>query len=271
MSFFKGKWLATIQDLNFLYEKQGTKQRKYLKRYKRHLGRITELVCISKYVENDVRRTSAYVHPIEIVYNGIASTEHIVPLRTARMEAITGPFLLSVGTFMRKKNLHVLLPLLAKLSDIQLVFAGKIARKEYFEETMATVRKLGLEGRVVCLENVTEEEKKYLYIHCMAFVFPSFAEGFGVPPIEAMSYGKPVFVSDLTSIPEICGEMAFYWTDFVPENMLSVFQKGMETYQKNPLFPEKLKQYATRYSWRRTTRQYIRLYEECLHMSLSKV
>lgn len=48
--------------------------------------------------------------------------------------------------------------------------------------------------------------------HCYALLFPSFMEGFGYPPIEAMGYGKPVLCSNVTSIPEICGDAAIYFS-----------------------------------------------------------
>lgn len=60
-----------------------------------------------------------------------------------------------------------------------------------------------------------------LYANAHAFVYPSFTEGFGYPPIEAMRYGIPVIASPFTSIPEICGDAAIYFNPFSIEEMMN--------------------------------------------------
>ncbi|HEY9046964.1 MAG TPA: glycosyltransferase, partial [Ohtaekwangia sp.] len=92
-------------------------------------------------------------------------------------------------------------------------------------------------------------------------IFPSLAEGFGLPVLEAMYYGKPVFLSKLTSLPEVGGEHAYYFDNFSPEHMREVFVKGMHHYETT--HPEAMiKAWALRFSWDNTAKEYLSLYRE---------
>ena len=91
----------------------------------------------------------------------------------------------------------------------------------------ARIAALGLR-HVHVLTDVSEAEKAWLLAHCRAFVFPSLLEGFGLPPIEAMGFGKPVIVARRTALPEVCGEAAAYWDDFDPQAMRAVVQACLD-------------------------------------------
>jgi glycosyltransferase involved in cell wall biosynthesis len=98
------------------------------------------------------------------------------------------------------------------------------------KEVMEAAKKFGVEDRVKLIGPATEEEKYWYYKNCEAFLFPSYAEGFGLPVIEAMYHGKPVFISDKTSLPEVGGDAAYYFRNFEPEYMQEVFKEGMRDY-----------------------------------------
>jgi len=82
------------------------------------------------------------------------------------------------------------------------------------------VARLGLHN-VHFLTDVSEAQKAWLLANCKAFLFPSLLEGFGLPPIEAMYFGKPVVVARRTSLPEVCGSEAGYFDSFEPGVMKS--------------------------------------------------
>jgi glycosyltransferase involved in cell wall biosynthesis len=109
---------------------------------------------------------------------------------------------------------------------------------------------------------VDEATKLWLYAHCEAFLFPSLSEGFGLPVAEAMTFGKPVFISNLTSLPEVGGEDAFYFENFEPESMAQVVGEGLRDFQRNALRRERLRQRAARFSWRSVAAEYWKLYQE---------
>ena len=121
---------------------------------------------------------------------------------------------------------------------------------------------------IVCLSNVSSEEKAWLYAHCKAFLFPSACEGFGLPPIEAMQAGKPVFLSNLTSLPEIGGTLAFYWEKLNPKEMAQVVREGLQSFNKTPGYADALQDYASRFDWETCVDKYIRYYKEIAKTSL---
>jgi glycosyltransferase involved in cell wall biosynthesis len=101
--------------------------------------------------------------------------------------------------------------------------------------------------------------------NCTAFLFPSIREGFGLPPIEAMSFGKPVFLSDKTSLPEIGGEVSNYWTNFDPEYMKEVLLNGLSHFESNKIEIETLlKKRAASFDWKVAAAQYFDVYKQIL-------
>ena len=96
-----------------------------------------------------------------------------------------------------------------KNRTIQFVIGGKIDSRFY----PAVARKVGelhLEDSVVFLDYVHEDDLPYLYSEAKLLIFPSLYEGFGSPPLEAMACGCPVIVSRAASLPEVCGDAAYY-------------------------------------------------------------
>ena len=113
---------------------------------------------------------------------------------------------------------------------------------------------------------VSDEERQWLYENCESFVFPSLTEGFGLPPIEAMTVGKPVFLARRTSLPEIGGQKAFYWDTFTPNHLMDVYQQGMQLYNAQPNYAEDLQQAAARFCWQEAARQYVDMYRQVLDL-----
>ena len=112
---------------------------------------------------------------------------------------------------------------------------------------------------------INTEEKQFYLQHCTAFVFPSLLEGFGIPPIEAMRFGKPVFLSNLTSLPEIGGEKAFYWDNFDAKYMATIFEKGMYVFEANKTAFEKAYiERAKGFNWDKAALEYADVYRSLL-------
>jgi len=155
----------------------------------------------------------------------------------------------------------VLLPMIAGLEDYKLVIAGDNS-DEYADQIRQDIVNLNLEDRVVLLGKVSDDERDWLYANCTAFVFPSLAEGFGIPVIEAMSYKKPVFISKETSLPEVAGDSGFYFDSFDGDSMVKTFNAGMQIFQQDPLFADKLKARSEEFNWPRAAGEYEKLYEE---------
>jgi glycosyltransferase involved in cell wall biosynthesis len=154
------------------------------------------------------------------------------------------------------------LPALLAGNDYELVIAG-LNNYEYGKEVEEAARLFGVADRVKLIGPASEAEKYWYYKNCEAFLFPSYAEGFGLPVIEAMFHGKPVFISDRTSLPEVGGDAAYYFRSFEPDAMRQVFAAGMADYaDRMPV--GKIKQQAAKFSWNKTAAEYIDVYKQLL-------
>jgi glycosyltransferase involved in cell wall biosynthesis len=118
------------------------------------------------------------------------------------------PYILSVGTLEPRKNIVGLLKAYAQLRKAgvrnRLVVVGMKGWK--FSPIFDLVRELSLDDHVVFPGYVSDDDLPDFYNGAEVFVYPSFYEGFGLPPLEAMSCGIPVVVSDTTSLPEVVGQ-----------------------------------------------------------------
>ena len=133
---------------------------------------------------------------------------------SAASACASGGYLLAVASANPTKNLPALVEAFAALpadAGLRLVIAGG-SNAAVFGRTARAAD----DARVVRAGAVSDAELKALYAHALAFVFPSLYEGFGLPPLEAMSCGCPVLASDAASIPEVCGDAALY---FAPRDL----------------------------------------------------
>jgi glycosyltransferase involved in cell wall biosynthesis len=113
---------------------------------------------------------------------------------------------------------------------------------------------------VILPGEVSDGDRQWLYEHCEAFLFPSLTEGFGFPVLEAMQCGRPVFLSRRTSLPEIAGDMGYYFDGYEPAELAAVYRDGLARYQADPAFAMRLKDHAAGFSWVATARGYADVY-----------
>lgn len=250
------KKVITVHDLNFLYEKGQKHKKKSLSILQKNINQADRIVAISEYTKKDLlTHIDVRNKPVDVIYNGcnIYRGEIKQPLQLP-----TRPFLFSLGTLLEKKNFHVL-PCLLKHNEYELIIAGN--HSAYAAKIIEEAHKWGVEGRVHIVGAVNEKEKQWYLQKCEAFLFPSIAEGFGLPVVEAMAYGKPVFLSSHTSLPEIGGEVATYFNkEFDREEMQKEFIKGMNVYKNNNL-EEQIKKQAFTFSWEKAAKEYWNIYE----------
>ena len=252
------KRVLTVNDLNFLVEIKDDKARiqKYLDHIQKNINRADHIVCISDYTRRHMLEfLKPGNKPVVVVYDGCDIKTF--PGFDAPTYRPARPFIFSIGTVLPKKNFHVL-PCLLKGNDYELVIAG-IINKEYGERIMEEARVHGVSDRVKLTGPISEQDRYWYYKNCAAFGFPSIAEGFGLPVVEAMNFGKPAFISTHTSLPELGGDAAYYFRDFDPQDMQEVFSTGMQHYQSaNPI--EKIRAQALKFNWDHTARSYLSIY-----------
>ena len=253
------KVVLSIHDLNFLYDEKKTeaKKQKYLRYLQGLIHRADALVCISEFSRQDVlAHCDTMNKPLYVIHNGSNMLEK--PELSASSYRPRKPFLFSIGVINRKKNFHVLLPLL-KNNSMELLIAGKYDDNNYRYFFERRSQELGVSENVRLLGPISENEKSWYFNYCRAFAFPSISEGFGLPVVEAMSCGKPLFLSDRTALPEIGGDVSFYFRDFNPDHIEQVFNNGMEKYNANGL-RERIRERSNHFCWHKAARQYLNVY-----------
>ncbi len=253
----------TVHDLNFMERPDYSPERKKRKtrQLQRKIDRCSGLVYISGFVQEQVNRhLHVPVHTCErVIFNGVS------PVSAGKAEPAAVPYLFSIGLH-PLKNYAVALPLLVAEPQLRWVIAGSDVHghRAKLEEA---AREMGVSDRLQFAGVVTEQERNLLYTGCRALVFPSLAEGFGLPVLEAMSAGKPVFLSALTSLPEVGGAEAYYFRDFEPATIISTYRKGIMEYDNDPGKKERLKQWAGQFTWERAASDYIGFFNSMLEKS----
>jgi glycosyltransferase involved in cell wall biosynthesis len=257
----KTKNIYTIHDLNFLNEEEYEPaiRKKYLALIQQRINRADHLTFISNFArQQGTECLEIEGKPYDIIYNGcnlpgrISDEPIYLPPK---------PFLFSIGQLHSRKNFHVL-PALLVGNDLELVIAG-MNDFPYTEKVLQEAKKFRVEDRVKLIGPVSEEDKYWYYKNCEAFVFPSIGEGFGLPVIEAMYFGKPVFLSKFTSLPEIGGSVAYYFENFDAGCMQEVFENGMNDYScKHP--QESIIERAKSFSWKKAADEYLNVYRKFL-------
>ena len=168
-------------------------------------------VCPRRYLSTT---TTWAKRPLDVIYNGIAAHEDGVQRRPAFVDDDNAPFFFTIGQIREKKNFQTLVPMMRSFPHHRLYISGD-DHFSFARELRQLIGEQG-EGRVVLTGKVDDEEKRWLYAHAQAFLFPSRLEGFGIPVLEAMRYRCKVFSSRFSSLPEVCGPHATYWDDFSP-------------------------------------------------------
>ncbi|WP_298653202.1 glycosyltransferase family 1 protein [uncultured Proteiniphilum sp.] len=252
------KFILTIHDLNYLYETTGEQRARKHRRLQRKVRRADEIVCISEFTKQETQKNLIMDgKTCKVVYNGVESLVGKPAVKHGR--EIKKPFFFTIGTIMKKKNFHVLLDMMKLMPDKHLYIAGDSSPEEYggmIEKRIETeeIRNVSLLGVV------SEEEKVWLYANCEAFLFPSLFEGFGLPVIEAMQFGKPVFSSRETSLEEIGGNFAFFWNNFHPQEMKQLLDENLEKFYRDKDLIRKQKEYAHSFSYGKHFEEYMKLY-----------
>ena len=179
------------------------------------------------------------------------------------------PYLLSLSTLEPRKNIDSTIRCFAqlveqeKIQDLHLVLVGTQGwdYNKIFEEISYLP---SLQDRIIITRYVSDEDLAPLYSGALAFVYPSFYEGFGLPPLEAMQCGVPVITSNTSSLPEVVGDAGIMVeptdTEALCQSMLEIYnrpslQKGMSL---------KSLERAKQFSWDKCTQQTINAYKTAL-------
>ena len=254
------KLILTIHDLNFLEKYKGSKLKRKLNSLQKKVNKASVITVISKFTEMIVRENLELNNtPVHVIPNGnsLKIIENAVKPEFVNFQ----DFIFSIGIISPRKNFHTLLPLLQSNKQLRLVIAGE-ADSDYAKQLIKTAERMGINERLFLIGSINDSSKYWLYKNCMAFVFPSLSEGFGLPVVEAMSLGKPVFLSNFTSLPEVGGTEGYYWKNFEAPYMIDVFEKGIKDFNADAGKVKRCIEWTKQFSWEDAAKAYLKLYEE---------
>ncbi len=273
---YKGKFVITVHDLTLLHFQNvrknliskpiyASKDRVMRVVLRQGVNRAKAIFVPSEYVKEDIAKT------YKVRRNKIAVAHEAAELATKKASIdltkfnIDKPFLLYVGNAYPHKNLERLIlafgELITKyLLDYQLVIAGK--KDDFHAALEEEVKKSNLQKRVVFTGFVNDAELAGLYKKASLYVFPSLSEGFGLPGLEAMSYGLPTVSSNSTCLPEVLGGAARYFNPKNTHHMAKVISQVLaDKSLQEKMIKEGYKQ-VKKYSWKKTANVTLGVYEK---------
>lgn len=276
---YRGPYIVTIHDLiMFHYPRQEASThgpliywlKDFVHRFvvRAAAFRAKHILVTSEFTKRDVHETLGVpISKMTVTYQAPFEVEHL-GLQDAQKNdiilskyKITKPYIIYVGAAYPHKNIEGLL-LAWKIfqkkygTEYQLVLVGK--ENFFYKKLKNTVIKEACD--VVYTGFVPDDELSVLYKHSQLYVFPSFYEGFGLPPLEAMAHGIPVVSSNKSCLPEVLGDAALY---FDPENldeMADTLHKGITDHGIRHILNQNKAKVISRYSWTTLAKQTLDCY-----------
>lgn len=275
--FVHGKKVVTVHDMVIRAYPETVRFRTkqlLLTGMKKSMKRADVIITDSEFSKKEIEKYyPQFADKIEVVYCGVNKEKfyHIedkeLITRTKASLGIDGEYFLYLGTIEPRKNLERLIDAYKLLCERdvnvpKLVMAGG---KGWLNSGIyGKVSEYGLEEKVLFTRYVPDEDLCPLMNGACAFVFPSIYEGFGMPPLEAMSCGVPVVSSGEASLPEVVGDCAVIVDAYSPDSIAD----GMyRIYMDRPLREELSKkgmQRAAGFSWERSAEKLHEIYKAVL-------
>ncbi len=267
--FAPKKSVVSILDVSYIYFPELFKKKDLiqLKKWTKYSAKKSgKILTISESSKNDIiKEYGVSREKVEVIYPGISTG--LSANNKLRMEdlenkfGIKNKYILFVGTLQPRKNITRLIEAYSKIdTDVSLVIVGRRGWK--YEEILNAPDKYNVKDKVLFLENVSDEELPSLYKNAEFFILPSLYEGFGIPVLEAMSYGTAVITSNISSLPEVGGDAALYVDPNDAEDISKKMKKLLEDDNLKKQLIDKGKKQVEKFSWEKSARETLAVLEE---------
>jgi glycosyltransferase involved in cell wall biosynthesis len=279
----KTKLVVTIHDLSFERHPEFFS----LKRRWWHIfinarkicRRADRIIAVSDSTKNDL--VDLYGVPeekIRTVYNAISKNFKVVDRNSAELVRIKKKyglpykFILFLGTIEPRKNISGLIKAyealqkyakknnLEEIEKYNLIITGESGWKN--EKIFLEINNSEFKNKIKIINSIPDEDKVYLYNLASLFVYPSFFEGFGFPPLEAMACGTPVIASNNSSLPEIIGEAGILIDPDKPEEIFKAIKEIITKRELRENLIQKSLQKTREFSWQKTAREVLKMFEK---------
>ncbi len=270
--------VATIHDISFVHLPQTFKRRSWMQlrlTVRRTVREAAHIIVPSEFTRSDLIETY-HIRPERVSVISLAAAAHFRPVedaaeieRVRRAYGIEGEYILAVGSIQPRKNLARLIRAYADLRRArakdklpQLVLVGKQAWLS--DETLRAVERESLRRHTIFTGYVSEADLPALYSGALCFVYPSYFEGFGLPPLEAMQCGTPVLTGNRTSLPEVVGDAGLMFDPFDESAIKHALMRMLEEPELRARLRVKGLERACAFNWRETARMTLEAYQNAI-------
>ncbi len=265
------KKITVFHDLSFLHYPEFFSLRKkywhFMQNPKKQAEKSDKIIAISESTKNDlIDFYDISEDKISVIYSGVGGNFKIISpdnpnlKRVRKKYNLPSKFILYLGTIEPRKNIEGIIKafeILRKKRDIKLVIAGDSGW--LYNDIFNLAKHSRFSNDIIFTGFIDQKDKLYLYNLAEVFVYPSFFEGFGFPPLEAMACGVPVVVSNSSSLPEVVSEAGIMVDPYkIDEIFLGIDVILNDDNLKNKLIKEGLKR-ASEFSWQKTARETLNL------------
>ena len=269
--------VATIHDLSFEHLPETFKRRSRAQlclTVRRTARSASHIIVPSEHTRRDILETYK-IEPERVSVTPLAAPDHFAPARESEVKRVCerykigGDYVLAVGSIQPRKNLARLIRAYSLLHQEraraklpQLVLVGKLAW--LYGETLRAIREQGIEALTILTGYVPEADLPALYTGALAFVYPSYFEGFGLPPLEAMQCGAAVIAGNRTSLPEVVGDAGLLVDPFDVEALAQAIARVIDDSDLRERLRARGLERASHFSWRTTARLTLEAYKRAI-------
>ncbi len=269
--------IVTIHDL-IPYIMPETVGKGYLLRFLKEMPRIIEkadgIITVSECSKNDILKFFP-VDPNKIFVTHLSANDNFKPLNKKYCQNIIfnkynipPPFILYLGGFSERKNVHSLIKAFISLvkdskSDVNLVLCG--SKKDCAEKLMKLCSNSRISSKIYFTDYVDEVDLPIFYNSCEVFVYPSMYEGFGLPPLEAMSCAVPVIASNTSSIAEIVKDSAILIDPLDTDSLSRTLYNVLNNDILKADLCQKGFRHSLNFSWIKTAMDTLEIYDKVLN------
>lgn len=223
------------------------------------------IIAISKYTKSDlISKLNISPDKISIVYQGV---DHNI-YYPQKPHSFDFEYVLYVGSEQPRKNLislfkaFYILKKNNKFKDLKLVKIGGPGLEADRKATLDTINEFGLQEDVIFTGFIPEADLPMYYSNAACFILPSLYEGFGLPLLEAMACGCPVIASNITAIPEVVGDAGMLVDPQDIKGIASAIEQVLSDEELREKLIEKGIEHARKYSWDKSARETLNIYNE---------
>jgi len=270
----KSKSILTLHDLSFLRHREFFSWRKNswhdLVNIKKLVSRVDTLVAVSEHTKYDaVNLLGVPENKIKVIYSGIDNYFDLNQKIKGNIKlkySLPDNFIFSLSTIEPRKNIDGLIKAFDLFCarnaevDCKLVIAGAWGWKT--DSVMSAYESSENKGKIIFLGKIEEADKPYIYSLAKIFVYPSFYEGFGFPPLEAMLAGTPVISSNISSLPEILSDSALLINPYNISEIAEAIDVLFNSEKLRLSLNHKSRERLALFSWEKTAKKYLDLFQE---------